>query len=40
MTTKGKLVFLGSLCITSIIVYKVHDFQKEERIVSLIYLTN
>lgn len=31
MSTKAKLIFLGSCLVSTIIIYKVHNYQNEER---------
>jgi len=31
MSTKAKIFFLGSCIFSGIIIYKVHDYQNEER---------
>ena len=31
MSTKAKIFFLGSCILSGIIIYKVHDYQNEER---------
>ena len=43
MSTKAKIFFLGSCILSGIIIYKVHDYQNEERNVYIyiyIYLLN
>lgn len=39
MISKAKLVFLVSSSASALIIYKVHEYQNEERIVSS-YVTN